>query len=262
MNYFGLFGNPVSHSISPRLHNYALDRLGIDGYYGRICLDNGAKLIEKFNSIGLQGANITVPFKEIALEQCDFLDDIACECGSINTIIKRDSGFKGFNTDAQGFMKSIEEFGKLDTALIIGAGGTAKAISCILTQNKVKVEILNRSDTRRNKFKKYEFFTPEFFIPKKYDLVINTTSAGLLTNTLPTQENILSKIFSESKFAFDVIYGKRTQFLDFAKKYGLVVKDGKEMLLFQAVIAFNIFFDNKFELSKIEMYMRKAMNLK
>lgn len=261
MKKFAIFGNPVAHSKSPRMHNLAFQNLSYGAFYGRVLLDDPLLLVQKFNSLGLSGANITVPFKETTLNLCDEIDDDAKNIGAINTIIKQDNKIIAYNTDALGFMLSIKEFGKIKNALIIGAGGTAKALSYILNKNKIKVDILNRSDKRANFFKDFDFYTPQIFTTKKYDLVINTTPAGLINNDLPIDTDILNDIFSGAKFAFDVVYGKQTPFLNLAKSHKLHTKDGKEMLLYQGILAFDIFTQHKFNTTEIENSMRLALNL-
>ncbi|MEE3743767.1 shikimate dehydrogenase [Campylobacter porcelli] len=260
MRYFALFGNPVSHSISPRLHNSALQGLGQSGIYGRVLLEQGSDIIAKFRKYNLSGANITIPFKESALTLCDELDKIAADIGSINTLVNKNGKIKGYNTDAPGFMMAILEFGKIDKALILGAGGTAKALAYILSINGMDVEILNRSD-KKSQFVNYKFHTHSSFTPSGYDLVVNTTSAGLCKNELPCDEAILKDILSRSKFAFDVIYNRPTPFLNLAKDMGLKFKNGKDMLLYQAVLAFNLFYNNKFDELKITELMSKAFEL-
>ncbi|MCI5539434.1 MAG: shikimate dehydrogenase [Campylobacter lanienae] len=260
MKYFALFGNPVSHSISPRLHNIALQGLGQKGVYGRILLEHGSDIIAKFKKYNLTGANITIPFKESVLADCNELDSIAADIGSINTLVGKKGKIKGYNTDAPGFMMAIAEFGKIDRVLILGAGGTAKALSYILHANGIEIEILNRSD-KRAEFINYNFNTYSNFKVSNYDLVINTTSAGLCGDELPCDEIVLREILSNSKFAFDVIYNRQTPFLRIANDMGLKIKDGKDMLLYQAVLAFNLFYDNKFDESKITELMRRAFEL-
>jgi len=262
MKLFSIFGNPVSHSISPKMHNLALDGLHVDGCYIRTHLGDGSKLIEKFKSLKLDGANVTVPHKEFAYELCDELDEFAQKVGAVNTLVKKDGKIYGYNTDAPGFYRAIESFGKINSALILGAGGTAKAIATILKKNSLHVEILNRSKSRLDYFLKNDFtaYSWDEFEPKTYDLIINTTSAGLSDNSLPIDEKVLNVLMQKAKFAFEVIYNKPTPFLNLAKQNGLTCKDGADMLLHQGVLAFNLFFDNKFDNEKITKHMKGAFN--
>ena len=260
MKLFSIFGNTVSHSISPRMHNLALNSLQKDGCYIRTPLEDGSKLIEKFNSLKLDGANVTVPHKEFAFKLCDELDEFAQKVGAVNTLVKRDNKIIGYNTDATGFYKAIESFGEIKSALILGAGGTAKAIATILKKNSLHVEILNRSKARLEYFYKNDFiaYSWDEFEPKAYDLIINTTSAGLSDNSLPIDKKTLNSLMQKTKFAFEVIYNRPTPFLNLAKQNKLTCKDGADMLLYQGVLAFNLFFDNKLNENDITIHMKKA----
>ena len=147
MNYYAVIGNPIAHSISPRLHNNAFEALGINSIYSRYLLDASAsasKLRQKFFALGLSGANITVPFKEIALECADEQDELAKKIGSANTLVLNAGKIHAFNTDAPGFMMAIAEFENIKNALIIGAGGTARALAHALKASGAEVSVLNR----------------------------------------------------------------------------------------------------------------------
>lgn len=263
MELFSIFGNPVSHSISPRMHNLALEGLHIEGSYIRTPLKDGSQLIDKFKSLKLDGANVTVPHKEFAYDLCDELDEFAQKIGAVNTLVKNGDKIIGYNTDAPGFFKAIESFGEIKSALILGAGGTAKAIATILKKNSLHVEILNRSKNRLDYFHKSGFnaYSWDEFELKSYDLIINTTTAGLSDNSLPCDKKLLNELMKKAKFAFDVIYNKPTPFLALAKQNSLTCKDGADMLLYQGVLAFNIFFNNRLNEKHITNYMKEAFRL-
>ncbi|MFC2427982.1 MAG: shikimate dehydrogenase [Campylobacter sp.] len=266
MKIFAVFGNPVSHSISPRLHNAALGELGLsrEALYTRYELMDGSQLISKFKELKLSGANVTVPHKEAALAQCDVADETAIKIGSVNTLVSRGGKIYGHNTDAPGFLGAIESFGQINSALVLGAGGTAKAVAYALKSRGVRVCVLNRSEERLVNFAEFEKFSWANFAEfkgGKFDLVVNTTSAGLKDENLPAPTELLRPIFDEAKFAFDVIYGKKTPFLNLAAASGLRHKDGLDMLLFQAALALNLFFDGTLDETKIENAMQKALRL-
>ena len=266
MMVFAVFGNPISHSVSPRLHNLALGELGLsrEALYTRYELADGSRLISKFKELKLSGANVTVPHKEAALVQCDVADETAIKIGSVNTLVSRGGKIYGHNTDAPGFLRAIESFGEINSALVLGAGGTAKAVAYALKSRGVRVCVLNRSEKRLANFAEYENFSWANFAEfkgGKFDLVVNTTSAGLKDENLPAPTELLCPIFDEAKFAFDVIYGKKTPFLNLAAASGLAHKDGLDMLLFQAVLALNLFFDGSLDEVKIEASMQKALRL-
>ena len=264
MKKFTIFGNPVAHSKSPLMHNSTFKGLGEDSNYSRTLLEDGTLLKSKFKELGLTGANITVPHKEEAFKACDELDDFAKKVGVVNTIVKKDGKLYGYNTDAPGFLKAISLFEqKIKTVLIIGAGGTAKAISVVLRDEGYNVEILNRGLARLESFKKKGFITNnkllfDNFEPKKYDLIVNSTSAGLQDDYLPAPKEILEDVLSVAKASIDVIYGKDTPYLKLSKSFNLPTKDGSDMLLYQGVIAFIEFTNHKYSFEEIERYMKKA----
>ena len=261
MDRFAVFGNPIAHSLSPLLHNYAIKFLELDAYYGRVLLQRGEELRAKFEALRLTGANVTVPFKLDAFKACDVLSEAAQKIGSVNTLVLKGGALHGFNTDAQGFFCAILGFGEIRNALILGAGGTTRAIGYALGENGVKFDILNRS-AKDFDFGCEEFFTYENFRSKDYDLIVNATGAGLKDNALPAPEGVIDEILSRAKFAFDAIYGKQTPFLQAARAKNLPAKDGKEMLINQGALAFNIFFSGEFDLAEIVALMSHAANLR
>jgi len=259
---FAIFGNPVSHSKSPLMHNLAFKALGYNGCYGRYLLEDGKRLKEKFLTLNLKGANITVPHKESAFRACDELDSFALKVGSVNTIVKRGSRLYGYNTDAPGFLKAISEFDTKDI-LLIGAGGTAKAVSEVLRDEGFSVTILNRGSKRLESFRElgFECFSWEEFKFKNYDLIVNMTSAGLSDDLLPAPKEILEPLIANSKAVVDIIYSKETPFLKMAKEFKKPFKDGSDMLLYQGIIAFRYFTDNRYSFNEIRSVMKRAFEL-
>ena len=259
MKKFTIFGNPVEHSISPQMHTFAIEGLGLNAVYDKTLLIDGSKLKEIFFKKNLNGANVTVPHKEEAFKQADEVRGIAKKIGAVNTLVLENGKMIGYNTDAEGFYESIKEF-KAKKVLILGAGGTAKAISFFLKEKKFDITILNRSANRLKIFENTKTFTWDNFLLDSFDMVINTTSAGLNDTNYPTPKDLLENIFNHSKIAIDVIYNKNTPFLKLAKQKNLKTKDGADMLLYQGVKAFNLFYNNQFNEKDIEKYMKKAFN--
>ncbi len=260
MKVFTIFGDPVSHSRSPLMHNSVFKGLKIDGCYTRTPLNDGTKLRDVFLEKALSGANITVPHKEAAFAACDEVRGIAKEIGTVNTIVLENNRLIGYNTDADGFIAAIQSFGQLSNALIIGAGGTAKALAIALRHNAITPAILNRSGGRLEYFREkgFESYDWKTFSPRAFDLIINTTSAGLTDTQLPIPEELLIPLLSSAKGAIDVIYGKETPFLSAVKKAKLPYKDGSDMLLEQGVLANSLFLDKAVELDTIRKYMSQS----
>ncbi|MCH9740182.1 MAG: shikimate dehydrogenase [Epsilonproteobacteria bacterium] len=264
MQLFTIFGNPVSHSKSPLMHNLSFKGLEYDGCYTRYRLEDGTQLRSKFFDLDIIGANITVPHKEEAFKACDELDEFAQKVGAVNTIIKKEGKLYGYNTDAPGFLKAIAEFKEAKEVLFLGAGGTAQSTSVILRDAGYEVTILNRSAGRLERYEKEGFKTytfENFKATENYDLIVNMTSAGLEDESLPCPIEILDIVIPKATACVDVIYGKETPFLKFAKTHKKPCKDGSDMLLYQGVIAFEHFSNQQFSFNEIKEHMQKAFTL-
>lgn len=263
MQLFAIFGDPVSHSRSPLMHNCVFKHLNYKACYTRVHLKDGSKLRETFFALGLSGANITVPHKEAAYNACDEIRGFAKEVGVVNTIINENGRLVGYNTDADGFMYAISEFKNIKNILLLGAGGTAKALSARFKQEDMHVSVLNRSEKRLTYFKNLgcDTYTWEDFKLENYDLVVNTTSAGLKDEELPAPFKLIDEILTSTKFVADAIYGKVTPFLKLAKAHNIQYKDGADMLLGQGVLANELFTQHTLRQVDIKQYMQKSFSL-
>ncbi|WP_345991488.1 shikimate dehydrogenase [Sulfurimonas sp. HSL-1716] len=260
---YAIFGDPVSHSRSPLMHNFLFKTLHVDSCYTRVHLHDGSKLRETFLKLGLSGANITVPHKEAAFNACDEIRGFAKSVGVVNTIINENGRLIGYNTDADGFMEAIKPFGEIKRVLILGAGGTAKALANRFIQDDSHVSVLNRGEERLSYFKELGLTCMNWdnFICDNYDLVVNTTSAGLKDDAYPAPKQITDEILSHSAYAADAVYGKLTPFLKLAKDKGIPCKDGTDMLLYQGVLANHLFCDKKYDLKTTAGIMQKSFSL-
>jgi len=257
---FVIFGNPVAHSKSPQMHNAGFEDIKYNGVYKKHLIENGKIIKDIFLENSYEGANITVPHKELAYENADEVRGLANEIKAVNTYINEDGKVIAYNTDAPGFLYAIESFGDIKSVLLLGAGGTAKAISLALQQSDIDVTVLNRSEEKLSFFKDHKLTatTWDTFNIKDFDLIINSTSAGLKDENLPCPKEILDEVFKNAKFAFDCVYGKKTPFLQLAEQNGMKIKDGEDMLLYQGVLAFEYFTKQNVNKETIEV-MRKAL---
>ena len=260
MRLFAIFGDPVKHSRSPLMHNNVFKALDYKACYTRIQLTDGTKLRETFLNLGLSGANITVPHKEAAFKACDEIRGFANKVGVVNTIVKEDGKLIGYNTDADGFMYAVKSFGTIKTILVLGAGGTAKALSQRFKDESMDVTVMNRSEGRLEAFKESGFHTAtwENLTIKPYDLIVNTTSAGLEDDSLPAPLEILKPVLEQCSFGADAIYGKVTPFLQLCSDLDITAKDGADMLLGQGVLANALFTQGILKLSDIEAPMKRS----
>ncbi len=245
------------------MHNSVFQYFDIKACYTRILLKDGSKLKERFLELGLSGANITIPHKEAAYNACDEIRGFARKVGVVNTIVNENGKLIGYNTDADGFIFAIEEFKNIKRVLVLGAGGTAKALVQKFLDEGMDVSILNRSPKRLQEFEQLnvKLFTWENFKNEEYDLVVNTTSAGLEDDSLPVPKELLEKILSHTRYVADAIYGKLTPFLQEAKKRSIPYKDGTDMLLGQGVLASWLFLDKQYDKHLIKKVMKQSLQL-
>lgn len=254
MQHFGVIGNPIAHSLSPLIHNSLFSHFSLQAHYEKILLQTPQDFPLWLSK--LKGANITLPYKEVVLGFCDEVRGIAQEIGAVNTLYCKEGKWIGYNTDAEGFYLSLGNQ-KIKNALILGAGGSAKAVVKILQKHDVSVSMLNRTMEKIANFEGVRAYERG----EGYDLVVNTTSAGL-KGELPLEEQHLQEIFSCSSLAFDLIYPSSssirtledflrflhqredTLFCSFAKKCKIPTIDGLDMLCYQAFLAFEIFCEN------------------
>ena len=243
---FLVIGNPIEHSLSPKLHNYWIKKYKIDAVYEKKLLNNNEieGLIFSIREKKIHGLNVTVPFKKTVIPFLDELSEEAKISQSVNTIYKNNNKIIGENTDIEGFKLGLEETGleiKNKKALILGAGGVVPSIIIALKKIEIgKIFLSNRTELKAMELKKN---FPEIEIIKwgdtlDFDIIINATSIGLKEED---KININYQQISKDKFFYDVIYNpSETNFLKNAKKYGGITKNGKMMFIYQAQKAFFI----------------------
>ena len=244
-NYL-IIGNPVEHSLSPKIHNYWFNENKINASYKKETLtENKLKnLVKRIKEGDINGANITVPFKQKIIPFLDKLSDLAKKTQSVNTLYKKDNLVIGDNTDVYGFSQSILNQNidlKNKNALILGAGGVVPSVITALEGLSIrKIYIKNRTYEKLLKLKK--IFTNLNLLNWDQeidcDIVINATSLGLRPDDKINLnfDNIKNKIIF-----YDTIYNPpMTNFLKIAKEKGHIIINGKSMLLLQAQKSFEI----------------------
>lgn len=247
---YAVIGNPIAHSKSPLIHTMFAQQTGQDISYEAIesPLDGFAATIARLRAEGYKGCNVTVPFKFEAFKLADELGARAQDAKAVNTLLFRDGKVLGTNTDGIGLLRDIEQnlgfklF--LKDALLLGAGGAAAGVIWPLFNAGVGVDIANRT------IEKAQLLAAPFtgsgtvharrydeLAGKKFDLVINATSSGL-SDELPPLPNGL---FKPGALAYDMMYGRETPFMAFARREGAaIIADGLGMLVEQAAGAFEL----------------------
>ena len=243
---FLVIGNPINHSLSPKLHNYWIKKYKIDAVYEKKLLNNNEikDLIFNIKEEKIHGLNVTVPFKKVIIPFLDELSEEAEISQSVNTIYKRDNKIIGDNTDIEGFKLSLEKTEqeiKNKKALILGAGGVVPSIIIALKKMQIKkIYLSNRTELKAKELKENfsEIELIKWGETLDFDIIINATSIGLKEED---EININYQQISKDKFFYDVIYNPaETNFLKNAKKYGGIIENGKMMFLYQAQKAFFI----------------------
>tara|TARA_B100001540_G_scaffold202935_1_gene178724 strand:- start:4719 stop:5513 length:795 start_codon:yes stop_codon:yes gene_type:complete len=246
MKKYLVIGNPIEHSLSPKLHNHWFKKNKIDAIYDRKKLDENEikNVISEVKEEKLSGINVTVPFKKVVIPFLDELSPEANETQSVNTIYLQSGKLIGHNTDIAGFELAIKH-SKYDInnkeIFILGAGGVVPSIIYALRKMKVsKITISNRTKEKaedlKNLFKDIEIVGWGEII--NFDMIINATSVGLKNED---GLNFDYSAFGPDKFFYDLIYNPReTIFLKRAKLFGNRAVNGKMMFVYQAHQAFTI----------------------
>ena len=244
---YGVIGNPVRHSLSPILHNAAFSATSLNAVYLAFETGDIEECIKGIRALGIKGASITIPFKTTVMPFLDEIDPLAKRIGAVNTIVNDSGRLKGYNTDAFGALKALEENVKLPgmTCLIIGAGGAARAIGFMLKEQDVAVSIVNRS-RKRGEALAASLGCP--FVPldeisgTKGGLLVQTTSVGMYPDIdqCPVPENILEN----GMVVMDIVYlPAETRLLNLARDRGCVIISGVDMLINQGTEQFRLWTD-------------------
>ncbi len=249
---YAVVGHPVSHSLSPRIHQAFAQETGQSLRYDRIeaPVDGFAETVAAFFREGGRGVNVTVPFKGEAAEWVDRCSDHAAFAGAVNTIVLEEDGSRaGHNTDGAGLMLDLDRLLRPGAAglrvLLLGAGGAARGVARPLMEGLAReLVIANRTLARAealagklSQISERPVNTLAFDELKGgFDLVINATSAGLDDAVPPIAPSVV-----QGAFCYDMVYGGETAFCRWSREAGAAaVADGLGMLVGQAAFAFEL----------------------
>lgn len=263
----GLIGNPVGHSISPFIHNTLADKLGINLAYTAFKVDSGEveTAVKGAYALGIKGMNVTVPHKQEVMGALVSVDELAKSIGAVNTLVRVDGGYKGYNTDYLGIKRQLVCDGIDITGrevIILGAGGASRAVTFMCaTTGADRVYLLNRSVDKAEqladdvntyvgrmcvtampldgyrKLKGYKDGSGYKYI------VIQTTSKGLYPDVdgTPVEDEAF---YDMVEAAADIIFNpSETRFMRMVREHGAKAYNGLEMLLYQGVAAFELWND-------------------
>ena len=245
MKKYFVIGNPINHSLSPKLHNHWLKENKIDAIYDKKKIEekNIQTIISDIKEKKINGINVTVPFKKAVIPYLDKLSPEAEQTHSVNTIILSNDNLVGHNTDIPGFDQAIRDLNfnmKGKKIFILGAGGVVPSIIFALNKMNVSKIIISNRTKKKAEDLKSQFHNLEVLDwgdINDFDVIINATSLGLNKETI----NLDFSKFANNKLFYDVIYNpEETNFLKEGKKLGNRTENGKLMFIYQAFEAFKL----------------------
>lgn len=266
----GLIGNPVGHSISPLIHNTLAELCGLDMVYTafKVEKEDVHTAVAGAYALNVLGMNVTVPHKQEVISVIDSVDPLAKAIGAVNTLVRTDNGYKGYNTDILGLERELEEENidlKDSRVILLGAGGAARAIAFLcVSKGAVEVAILNRTEEKAHiiaadvnkhlnsnaayamKLSDYEKLEGDGYI------VIQTTSVGLYPNC---EEAVIEDeaFYKKAAVGVDIIYNPaQTKFMKLMQAQNKPAYNGLKMLLYQGVSAFELWNNISVDSKKIQ----------
>jgi len=244
---YGIMGKPVSHSLSPAMHNAAFQACGLNKAYVAFEVTDVARALDGFRAIGVGGISVTIPHKQAVMPHLDAIDPVAQKIGAVNTLLIEDMHIRGYNTDWIGANRALEMIVDLSaaTVLVLGAGGSARAIGFGLKEKGATVVLANRTLARGEALagelhcEFYPLEEIEEIKDLKVDALVNATSVGMTPNVdaSPVPRAVLKNIPA----VMDIVYSPlETRLLREAKQLGCRTVDGTYMLLYQGVAQFEL----------------------
>lgn len=254
----GLIGNPVEHTLSPLIHNTLAEKLSHNLVYVPFHVEEGQVLsaLQGAYALHLLGLNVTVPYKSQVMEGLLRIDELAEKIGAVNTLVRVEGGFKGYNTDMPGLYRAMSSEGiqiEGQEMILLGAGGAARAVAFLCaSRNAARVYLLNRSLKKAqavagevNEKTGKDVIIPMALsdyqrLPEQKFLAIQATSVGLYPDTAHAvieDEAFYRKIHT----GYDLIYKpSNTRFMQLVQKQGGKAYHGLKMLLYQGIIAYEL----------------------
>ncbi len=241
---YGVVGHPIGHSLSPTMHNAAFRATGVNAVYLAFDTMDIEGCIKGIKALGIRGMSVTIPHKSAVIPLLDELDALAEQIGAVNTIVNNHGFLTGYNTDAVGALRALEEKVELEgkTCVIIGAGGAARAIGFILKNHGVRLSISNRSVESGENLARYLdcSFVPLAEIENvSMDILIHSTPVGMY----PHDEQCLipREILRKEMVVMDIIYNPlESTLLKRARSQGCLTIDGLGMFIHQGAEQFRL----------------------
>lgn len=246
---YGIIGKPISHSLSPAMQNAAFQTHGLNKVYVAFEVTDVTRALDGFRALGVGGVSVTIPHKQAVIPHLDAIDPVAQKIGAVNTLVIEDKHIKGYNTDWTGANQALEMIVDLpgSSVLVLGAGGSARAIGFGLQEKGATVILANRTLARGQALARElncEFYPLEEIKALKADALVNTTSVGMTPNVDATL--VPEAVLKNTPAVMDIVYSPlETRLLREAKLAGCKTVNGTYMLLFQGVAQFELWTGRK-----------------
>ena len=247
--YVAVFGNPVSHSLSPRMHNAAFNHLGLNVAYLAFGVEHAADAATAMRKLSFLGGSITVPHKGAIVPHLDDLDEISRSIGAVNTVLAQEGRLVGYNTDWLGVIRAVEQVTDLPgkSCLILGAGGAARAAIYGLQRKSVEVFVMNRNEARGRSLAaemNCTFVNWQSWDQLDVELVINATPVGMADRG--DQTVVPSHWLQAGMVVMDMVYRPMdTKLIRDAEAADCLCVSGLDMLLYQGTAQFEIWTGNE-----------------
>lgn len=270
----GLLGNPVEHTLSPVIHNTLAELTGINLSYLPFLVEQEqlSDAVRGARALHILGLNVTVPHKEKILPFLSDVDELARRIGAVNTLVSTENGYKGYNTDMPGLYRAMASDGisaEGEKVLLLGAGGVARAVAVMLCEKAGQIVILNRTVEKAAAIaeevngyagrKVAEALKLDEYASLSDDnyLAIQATNVGMY----PHMEEVLIRdaaFYKKIRVGYDLIYNPgETLFMKLVKENGKAAYNGLKMLLYQGIIAFELWNDCKISEEQAAVVYRK-----
>ncbi len=263
----GLIGHPIGHSLSPWIHQQFLDLAELDGEYKLYKGDHEALpgVLKHLKEIGIDGFNVTVPYKQVIVDYLDEIDKDAEILRAVNTVVNIDGKWKGYSTDGEGYVRSLKEpypnlLNSETSVLLLGAGGAARGIyRALMGQGVDTIDLANRSQDKAKDLMSLRLGEVKSNVLSyqqaeeqlaKYDLIVQTTSVGM--KPYIDDQVIQLDHISKDAVVSDIVYQPiTTQLLHDAIERGANIHHGHAMLLYQGQLAFEKWTENNLDVAHL-----------
>lgn len=241
---YGIIGNPVRHSMSPAMHNAAFAAAGLDKIYAAFPAPDAAAAVRAIRALGIMGASVTIPHKQAVIPELDSVDPVAAAIGAVNTIVRREDKLHGANTDWLGANQALAQALELRGArvLILGAGGSARAIGFGLKEAGAQIALASRTPASGRELARQlacPWLPLEQAAAERADALINATSVGM--SPRETASPMPAAALANFPVVMDIVYAPlQTRLLREAAAAGCRCIDGLAMLLHQGAAQFTM----------------------